>query len=105
MAVALRWPTHVAELVVYVTPHLGYPPLDDVAERLVVDVEVLTADRALCSLLEFILPVSVCKSHGRLWSQERGCGTKDADMRKTNARDKYIDRSLRNLTAYIRTSL
>ena len=56
--VALR-AEFVPQALVNESLHLGHEPLDDVAERLVVDVEVLTADRALCALLEFVLPVSV----------------------------------------------
>ncbi len=39
-------------------PHLRHAPLHDVAEVLIVDVEVLPTDRALRALLQLVLPIS-----------------------------------------------
>lgn len=38
--------------------HFCYPPFHNIAEMLVVDVEVLSPDRALCTLFELVLPMA-----------------------------------------------
>jgi len=49
--------THISQLVVNLVPHLGHPPLDDVAEVFIVDIVVLLAHRALSALFELVLTV------------------------------------------------
>ena len=50
--------THVPQPRVNYPVHLCYPPFHDVAKMLVVDIEVLSPNRTLCTLFELVLPVS-----------------------------------------------
>jgi hypothetical protein len=58
--------THVAQAGIYDAVHLGDPPLDDIAEPLVVDVKVLSAHGALGPLFKFVLTMAAADGFGPL---------------------------------------
>jgi len=54
--------------------HFRHTPLDDIAKVLVVDIVVLSTDRTLCALFEFVLAVSAWSEFGVSSSFGRGVG-------------------------------
>ena len=63
--------THVAQASIYDAVHLGDPPLDHVAEALVVDIKVLSAHGALGPLFEFVLPMAAAEQFSRNPGREK----------------------------------
>ena len=60
--------THIPESCINPPSHLRHPPFDDITEVLEVKIEVLAGDRALCAILELVLPCpNPDISHWRLY--------------------------------------